>query len=155
MLQVFDPYEWCLINGLLSGGLNPRPLSHESSALTTRPQLLASCPTIIGQPQLHFLKLNMCRSVCRQTRSNSREFLIRKETEIQRHEPGQKSWGVGRGLWKILGGGGEVRAENKNPQQSRVAQLVNNVIDKVSVRMQDLSLQDSNSMHYITFLWKR
>ncbi len=38
------------------------------------------------------------------------------------------------------------RAENKNPEQSRVAQLVNNVIDKVSVRMQDLSLQDSNSM---------
>ena len=37
----FDPNEWCLKNGLLSGGLNPRPLSHESSALTTRPRLLA------------------------------------------------------------------------------------------------------------------
>jgi hypothetical protein len=23
----FDPNEWCLKNGLLSGGLNPRPLS--------------------------------------------------------------------------------------------------------------------------------
>jgi hypothetical protein len=37
----FDPNEWCLKNGLLSGGLNPRPLSHESSALITRPRLLA------------------------------------------------------------------------------------------------------------------
>jgi hypothetical protein len=37
----FDPNEWCLKNGLLSGGLNPPPLSHESSALTTRPRLLA------------------------------------------------------------------------------------------------------------------
>ena len=41
MLQAFDPNEWCLKNGLLGGGLNPRPLSHESSALTTRPRLLA------------------------------------------------------------------------------------------------------------------
>ncbi len=38
----FDPIEWCLKNGLLSGVLNPRPLSHESSALTTRPRLLAT-----------------------------------------------------------------------------------------------------------------
>jgi hypothetical protein len=37
----FDPNEWCLKNGLHSGGLNPGPLGHESSALTTRPQLLA------------------------------------------------------------------------------------------------------------------
>jgi len=37
----FDPYEWCLKNGLCSGGLNPGPLGHESSALTTRPRLLA------------------------------------------------------------------------------------------------------------------
>jgi hypothetical protein len=37
----FDPNEWCLKNGLHSGGLNPRPPGHESSALTTRPQLLA------------------------------------------------------------------------------------------------------------------
>jgi hypothetical protein len=37
----FDPNEWYLKNGLLSGGLNPRPLSHESSALTPRPRLLA------------------------------------------------------------------------------------------------------------------
>ncbi len=28
-------------NGHHSGGLNPRPLSHESSALTTRPRLFA------------------------------------------------------------------------------------------------------------------
>ena len=32
----FDPNEWCLKNGLHSGGLNPGPLSHESSALTTK-----------------------------------------------------------------------------------------------------------------------
>jgi hypothetical protein len=37
----FDPNEWCLKNGLHSGGLNPGPLAHESSALTTRPRLLA------------------------------------------------------------------------------------------------------------------
>jgi hypothetical protein len=37
----FDPNDWCLKNGLHSGGLNPGPLGHESSALTTRPGLLA------------------------------------------------------------------------------------------------------------------
>jgi hypothetical protein len=37
----FDPNEWCLKNGLHSGGLIPGPLSHESSALNTRPRLLA------------------------------------------------------------------------------------------------------------------
>ncbi len=37
----FDPNEWCLKNGLHSVGLNPGPLGHESSALTTRPWLLA------------------------------------------------------------------------------------------------------------------
>jgi hypothetical protein len=37
----FDPNEWCLKNGLHSGGLIPGPLGHESSALTTRPWLLA------------------------------------------------------------------------------------------------------------------
>jgi hypothetical protein len=42
----FDPNEWCLKNGLHSGGLNSGPLGHESSALTTRPRLLAS--TIIS-----------------------------------------------------------------------------------------------------------
>jgi len=41
LLQAFDQNEWCLKNGFLSGRLNPRPLSHESSALTTRPRLLA------------------------------------------------------------------------------------------------------------------
>jgi hypothetical protein len=37
----FDPNEWCLKNGLHSGGLNPGPLGLESSTLTTRPRLLA------------------------------------------------------------------------------------------------------------------
>jgi hypothetical protein len=37
----FDPIEWCLKNGLHSGGSNSQPFSHESSALTTRPRLLA------------------------------------------------------------------------------------------------------------------
>jgi hypothetical protein len=37
----FDPNEWCLKNGHYSGGLNPGPLGHESSSLTTRPRLLA------------------------------------------------------------------------------------------------------------------
>ncbi len=36
-----NPNEWCMKNGLLSVGLNPPPLSHESSALTTRPRLLS------------------------------------------------------------------------------------------------------------------
>jgi hypothetical protein len=35
----FDPNEWYLKNGLHSGELNPGPLGHESSALTTRPKL--------------------------------------------------------------------------------------------------------------------
>ena len=38
----FDPIEWYLKNGLHSGGSNSQPFSHESSALTTRPRLLAS-----------------------------------------------------------------------------------------------------------------
>ena len=37
----FDSIEWCLKNGLHSEGLNPGSLSHESSALTTRPTILA------------------------------------------------------------------------------------------------------------------
>jgi hypothetical protein len=37
----FHPNDWCLKNGLHSGGLNPGPLGHEFSALTTRPRLLA------------------------------------------------------------------------------------------------------------------
>ncbi len=57
LLQVFDPNEWCLKNGLLSGGLNPRPLSHESSALTTRPRLLAIVYELLRERwwQLHNL----------------------------------------------------------------------------------------------------
>ncbi len=43
----FDPNEWCLKNGLHSGGLNPGPLGHESSALTFRPRLLTVCYTFI------------------------------------------------------------------------------------------------------------
>ena len=39
LLQAIDSNHWCMKNGLLSGGLNPRPFSHESSALTTRAQL--------------------------------------------------------------------------------------------------------------------
>ncbi len=38
----FDPNEWCLKNGLHSGGWNPGHLGHESSVLTTRPRLLAT-----------------------------------------------------------------------------------------------------------------
>jgi hypothetical protein len=41
LLPCFDPNEWCMKNGLHSGGLNSQPLSHESLALTTRPRLLA------------------------------------------------------------------------------------------------------------------
>ncbi len=45
----FDPNEWCLKNGLHSGGLNPGPLGHESSALTTRPRLLTlNWPLLTG-----------------------------------------------------------------------------------------------------------
>jgi hypothetical protein len=43
---LFDPNEWCLMNGLLSGGLNPQPLSHESSAFATRPWLLTALVNI-------------------------------------------------------------------------------------------------------------
>jgi hypothetical protein len=38
----FDPNEWCLQNVLRNEFLNPGPLGHESSALTTRPWLLAT-----------------------------------------------------------------------------------------------------------------
>ena len=47
LFQAFDPNEWCLKNGLHSGGLNPRPLGHESSASTTRPRLLVSTQPIL------------------------------------------------------------------------------------------------------------
>jgi hypothetical protein len=40
LFQALIPNEWCLKNGLHGGGLNPGPLGHESSALTTRPRLL-------------------------------------------------------------------------------------------------------------------
>jgi hypothetical protein len=55
-VQNFDPNEWCLKNGLRSGGLNTGPLGHESSALTTRPRLLTQSvfllPYISGAPWL-------------------------------------------------------------------------------------------------------
>jgi hypothetical protein len=41
LVPSFDPNEWCLKNELHSGGLSPGPLGHESSALTSRPLLLA------------------------------------------------------------------------------------------------------------------
>jgi len=41
---------------LVSGGLNPRPLSHESSALTTRPRLLAQKNRIVKKPHKIDLK---------------------------------------------------------------------------------------------------
>ncbi len=41
LVPCFEPNEWCLKNGLHSGGLNPGPLCHESPVLTTRPRLLA------------------------------------------------------------------------------------------------------------------
>ncbi len=44
----FDPNEWCLKNGLHSGGLNLGPLGHESSALTSRPRLLTSLQFRLG-----------------------------------------------------------------------------------------------------------
>ncbi len=42
----YDPNEWCLKNGLHSGGLSPGPFGHESSALTTRPPLLTYFYTV-------------------------------------------------------------------------------------------------------------
>jgi hypothetical protein len=47
LLHTFDQNQWCMKNGPLSGVFNPQPLSHESSALTTRPQLL-SCFTEVN-----------------------------------------------------------------------------------------------------------
>ncbi len=47
LLQAIYPNKWCLKKGLLSKGLNPKPLSNDSSALTTRPQLLAHLNIII------------------------------------------------------------------------------------------------------------
>ncbi len=41
VLSKVAKHEWCLKNDLHSGVLNPGPLGHESSALTTRPWLLA------------------------------------------------------------------------------------------------------------------
>ena len=68
LLQAIDPNEWCLKNGLLNGGLNPQPLSHESSALTTRPRLLA----IIVQDY----------SINGKTKNTKQFFLFEKNEEI-------------------------------------------------------------------------
>ncbi len=35
-IHTYDPTEWCVKNSLLIGDLNPRPLTHEFSALTTK-----------------------------------------------------------------------------------------------------------------------
>ena len=53
-VQAFDPNEWCPKNSLLSGGLNPGPLSPESCALTTRPRLLILVSYIV-QVVIHFI----------------------------------------------------------------------------------------------------
>ena len=53
----FDPNEWCMKNGLLSVGLNPRPLHHKSSALTTWLRLLAN--TFVGLTRQLTLKVNI------------------------------------------------------------------------------------------------
>ncbi len=50
-----DPNEWCLKNGLHNGGLNPGPLGHESSALTTRPRLLANQVNLSNNNKLFIL----------------------------------------------------------------------------------------------------
>jgi hypothetical protein len=52
----FDPNEWCLKNGPNSGGLNSGPLGHESSALTTRPRLLAISPCVFSNAQIKLLE---------------------------------------------------------------------------------------------------
>jgi hypothetical protein len=56
----FDGNEWCLKNGLHSGGLSPEPLGHESSALTTRPRLLAY---IIKCFKLYIIPMHMCPTI--------------------------------------------------------------------------------------------
>ncbi len=65
----FDPNELCLKNGLHSGGLNPGPLGHESSALTTRPWLLPRRADLRGSLQTSQNSVaisgeNVARSVC-------------------------------------------------------------------------------------------
>ena len=49
----FDPNEWCLKNGLHSGGLNPGPLDLESSALITRPRLTVITLSVITLSDFH------------------------------------------------------------------------------------------------------
>ena len=73
---IFDPNEWCLKNGLLSGGLIPPPLNHESSALTTRPRLLAKKKGLLAN-----YKLKKCHRI----------FLS---------EVVKKSWLL---IWKVFG----------------------------------------------------
>ncbi len=57
----FDPNEWCLKNGLHSGGLNPGPLGLESSALTTRPRLLALVGATLWDHGLCYQLVNVIR----------------------------------------------------------------------------------------------
>jgi hypothetical protein len=69
----FDPNEWCLKNGLHSGGLNPGPLGHESSALTTRPRLLASIMlSVCLGPKVIALSSAYCITYTSITTSNCR-----------------------------------------------------------------------------------
>ncbi len=53
LIQAFDPNEWGLKNGFHSWGLNPGPLGHESSALTTRPRLLAKLKLSLAWEELY------------------------------------------------------------------------------------------------------
>ncbi len=58
----FDPNEWCLKNGLLSGGFEPT--TFQSSALTTRPRLLARESAYwIGKLTL-LINPNMIKNIC-------------------------------------------------------------------------------------------
>ncbi len=49
---------------------------------------------MIGQPQPHLVKLNLCGSVCRQTWSHSREFLIGIEAKRQRDKEALRKKGI-------------------------------------------------------------
>jgi hypothetical protein len=44
----FDPNWWSMKNSLLGWGLNPRPIGHESSALTRRPVYHSYSPWALG-----------------------------------------------------------------------------------------------------------
>jgi hypothetical protein len=60
----FDIDKRCLKNGLHSGGLNPGPLGHESSALTTRPRLFATWQMAGERPLLNKIKYLFFDLIC-------------------------------------------------------------------------------------------